>query len=203
MYKEKKRKCRKGKAKVEVNVAAPFQVSPMSSAHDIGTKKSVIKTVGFVESKAPLTVKIITSSKIPKAHLVIVTKTAPKATSGALVKNTEKPGKSVMAIGHSHGDFVIPGNGGQPPIKFYGMRNPLLLNLQKNLPPQEEIQYYRYSLVAQNIMILMNCKQPSDDRHAWEPRSVLQTASISGSSSESSGNDGEEPPSMSDMELKP
>lgn len=49
-------------------------------------------------------------------------------------------------------------------------------------------------------MMLNNRRQSGDDLPAWEPWSVLQTASVSGSFSESSGNDDEEPSSMTDEE---
>lgn len=92
MYEEKERKSSKGKTKVEDNPTAPFQISPMSSFHGMGTR--VVKTVRFT----PPTVRIISDRKLPKAPLVIITKSAPKETPGTHVIHTKKIGKLVMAL---------------------------------------------------------------------------------------------------------
>lgn len=93
--------------------------SHMSSAPTIKTKKSI----RFVELEAPLTVKITSNLKVPEVPLVIATKFAPKETPGPLVIDTKKPGKMVMAISNSEGDFVTPKNGDQPSIRFHRIRN--------------------------------------------------------------------------------
>lgn len=108
----------------------------MGPTHGMGPRKSIMKTLRFVDFGAALAIRITFNSKPPATPLVIATKFATQTPSSPLVIHTKKKsGNSVMTISQSQGDFVVSRNKDHPPVRFYRMRNPPSLNLPEDLQP--------------------------------------------------------------------